>query len=457
MTRSTLNVVILAAGKGTRMHSNLPKVLHQVADIPLLAHVVNTARSLEPDRILVVHGHGAEAVRQAISGSDLLWVHQAEQLGTGHAVQQAVPELVEDGTTLILFGDVPLIRAETCRQLLKKAEKRLALLTFIKQPPKGYGRIIRGHDGHVLAIVEEKDADEEQRAICEVNSGIMAMPTGRIGGWLSALRNENAQREYYLTDIVALAVQDGTHVESVTTEDEWEVAGVNSKVDLAMVERQFQRMQADRLLAQGVTLRDPQRIDVRGELQIGRDVEIDVGCVFEGRVEIGSHVRIGPYCVIRNAEIGDGAAIAAYTHIEDASIGPDSRIGPYARLRPGTELMRDTHIGNFVEIKNSRIEQGSKVNHLSYIGDSDVGREVNVGAGTITCNYDGANKHRTIIGDHAFIGSDSQLVAPVTVAAGATIGAGSTITKDAPAEALTLSRAKQITIQGWKRPQKIKK
>lgn len=439
------------------MHSNLPKVLHNVADKPLLAHVVNCARELRPERILVVHGHGAEAVRQTITGEDIHWANQAEQLGTGHAVQQAVSHLFAGGTTLILFGDVPLIRADTCRQLLKKAEKSLALLTFIKQEPKGYGRIIRGRDGNVKAIVEEKDADDEQRSVREVNSGIMAMPTDMLAGWLAALRNDNAQGEYYLTDIVALAVQQGIKVVSVTTGDDWEVAGVNSKIDLAMVERQFQTMQADKLLALGVTLRDPLRIDVRGEIQVGRDVEIDVGCVFEGRVEIGAHVRIGPYCVLRNATVAEGVTIAAYSHIEDASIGAHSRIGPYARLRPGTELMSDTHIGNFVEIKNSRIEQGSKVNHLSYIGDSDVGKDVNVGAGTITCNYDGANKHRTVIGDRAFIGSDSQLVAPVTVAAGATIGAGSTITKDAPAETLTLSRAKQITIQGWKRPQKIKK
>ncbi|MBU3736074.1 MAG: UDP-N-acetylglucosamine diphosphorylase/glucosamine-1-phosphate N-acetyltransferase [Methylobacterium sp.] len=456
MSSSTLNVVILAAGKGTRMHSHLPKVLHPVADKPLLAHVVDCARTLAPGRILVVHGHGAETVRATITGTDIHWVHQAEQLGTGHALQQAVPHLLTGGTALVLFGDVPLIRAETCRQLLHKAQKGLTLLTFITPQPKGYGRIIRGADGRVQRIVEEKDADEEQRAVREVNSGIMAMPVHLIADWLSALRNDNAQGEYYLTDIVALAVRHRVPVESVTTDAAWEVAGVNSKSDLAMVERQYQRLQAETLLSQGVTLRDPQRLDVRGALRVGRDVEIDVGCIFEGQVEIGAQVRIGPYCVLRNATIGDGVTVAAFSHIEDASIGADSRIGPYARLRPGSELMRDTHIGNFVEIKNSRIGQGSKVNHLSYIGDSDIGKDVNVGAGTITCNYDGANKHRTVIGDRAFIGSDSQLVAPVTVAAGATIGAGSTITRDAPADMLTLSRTRQVSIQGWKRPRKLK-
>lgn len=456
MSNLPLNVVILAAGKGTRMHSNLPKVLHEVAGLPMLAHVVECAKQLTADRIVVVHGHGAEAVRAAIKDPSLHWALQAEQHGTGHAVQQAMPEIMPGGSTLVLFGDVPLIRPETCRALLKKAEKGLAVLTVIKHQPKGYGRIVRGFDGHVRAIVEEKDADQEQRAIQEVNSGIMAMPSDLLAAWLSELRNDNAQGEYYLTDIVALAVAQGVRVVTEAAEDEWEVAGVNSKNDLSDVERQHQGHAARRLMQQGVTLRDPARFDLRGNMKVGRDVEIDVGCIFEGHVEIGSHVSIGPYCVIRNAKIADGTRIAAYSHIEEAVVGAECRIGPYARLRPGTQLSAEAHIGNFVEIKNSKIDHGSKVNHLSYIGDSDVGKQVNVGAGTITCNYDGANKHRTVIGDRAFIGSDSQLVAPVTVEAGATIGAGSTITRDAPAEALTLSRAKQITIAGWKRPLKKK-
>ena len=456
MSHHTLNVVILAAGKGTRMHSDTPKVLHEVAGRPILSHVIACAEALDPNQIVVVYGFGGEKVRDSIARPDIAWVKQAEQLGTGHAVQQAVPLLDPDSTTLVLLGDVPLLKAPTCKSLLRHAEKHLALLTVTKQDPTGYGRIVRGYDGKVQAIVEQKDATEEQRTIREVNSGIMAMPTRHLTDWLGRLRNENAQGEYYLTDIIAMAVADGIGVVSEQTQDEWEVAGVNSKHDLAEVERQFQQAVARQLLQAGVTLRDPNRLDVRGELIAGRDVEIDVGCVFEGKVSIGHRVSIGAYCVIRDAVIGDGVKIAPYSHIDGAQIGDRSRIGPFARLRPGTELVEEAHIGNFVEIKNSRIDVGSKVNHLSYVGDSTVGRQVNIGAGTITCNYDGVNKHRTVIGDRAFIGSDTQLVAPVTVAAGATIGAGSTITKDTPPDTLTLSRSKQISIEGWKRPEKKK-
>lgn len=455
--RSNLNIVILAAGKGTRMHSDLPKVLHQVAGRPLLSHVISCAEKLEPQNIVVVYGFGGQQVPATIARSDIHWAEQAEQLGTGHAVQQAMPLLKDDGVSLVLLGDVPLLRAETCRSLLRNAEQHLALLTVEKAEPKGYGRIVRSFDGRVQAIVEEKDADAEQRRIQEVNSGIMAMPTALLKRWLGKLRNENNQGEYYLTDVIAMAVEDGVGVVTERALDEWEVIGVNSKADLAGVERIYQKNEARRLMQTGVTLRDPERIDVRGLIDTGRDVEIDIGCVFEGKVEIGDKVNIGAYCVIKDAVIADGCEIAPYTHIDSAVIGKNSRIGPYARLRPGTELVEEAHIGNFVEIKNSRVDQGSKINHLSYVGDSLVGKHVNIGAGTITCNYDGANKHRTVIGDRAFIGSDTQLVAPVTVEAGATIGAGSTITRDAPENALTLSRTKQITIQGWKRPEKTKK
>ncbi|HQR50983.1 MAG TPA: bifunctional UDP-N-acetylglucosamine diphosphorylase/glucosamine-1-phosphate N-acetyltransferase GlmU [Methylophilaceae bacterium] len=454
MQTSKLNVVILAAGKGTRMVSSLPKVLHQVAGSSLLSHVIACAEQLLADNIMVVYGYGGETVRQAIPQDNITWVSQAEQLGTGHAVQQAMPHLSADGVCLILLGDVPLITADTCRSLLRKAEQGLALLTVEKPDPTGYGRILRGFDGHVQAIVEEKDATPEQRAVREVNSGIMAMPIQLLKDWLGRLDNRNAQGEFYLTDIVGMAVQQGVKVQSELAEDEWEVAGINSKLDLAAVERVYQRSHARRLMQAGVTLRDPERLDVRGELTTGHDVEIDVGCVFEGKVQLGDNVSIGPYCVIKDAVLATGSVIAAYSHIDSAQVGENSRIGPYARLRPGTELMADTHIGNFVEIKNSQVGQGSKINHLSYVGDSTVGKQVNIGAGTITCNYDGVNKYRTVIGDCAFIGSDTQLVAPVTVEAGATIGAGSTITRDAPADTLTLSRSKQITVAGWRRPQK---
>lgn len=450
----TLNIVILAAGKGTRMHSDRPKVLHALAGRSLVGHVIDCAERLSPQKIVVVHGYGGETVQQAFVGKPLLWAEQAQQLGTGHAVQQALPYLDDDGVSLILLGDVPLIEPVTCQALLDHATNSLALLTVMKDDPTGYGRIVRNEQGAVSAIVEHKDATETLRAIKEVNSGIMAMPNRALKKWLAALGNDNAQGEYYLTDIVAMAVKDQMAVEAVVTTDEWQVAGINSKQDLAAVERVYQQRRASALLQAGVTLADPARIDIRGALTVGRDVEIDIGCIFEGSVSLGDGVKVGAYSILREAVVGAGTQIAPYTHMEQVKIANDCRIGPYARLRPGTELANETHVGNFVELKNAQIDVGSKINHLSYVGDSTVGKQVNIGAGTITCNYDGANKFRTVIEDGAFIGSDSQLVAPVTVGAGATIGAGSTITKDAPAGELTLSRGRQTTIKGWKRPVK---
>jgi len=449
----TLNIVILAAGKGTRMYSDRPKVLHALAGRALVQHVIETAQTFNPGKICVIYGHGGDQVPQALGGYDASFVLQEPQLGTGHAVQQALPLLGDDSTTLVLYGDVPLIRAETLRQLLLHASA-LNLLTQHLDHPAGYGRIVRDANGEVTAIVEEKDATQDQRAIKEVNTGILAAPTKMLRQWLEALRNDNAQGEYYLTDIVAMAVRDGVQVRTAHPAHDWEVLGVNSKLQLADLERQWQRVQAHHLLAQGVTLADPARIDVRGKLTCGRDVEIDVGCIFEGEVHLGNQVRVGAYSILRDADIGNGVHIAPYTVIDDATVGSRCLIGPYARLRPGTKLHDDVHIGNFVEVKNSEIAAHSKANHLSYIGDSTVGSRVNIGAGTITCNYDGANKHRTVIGDDAFIGSDTQLVAPVTVGKGATIGAGSTITRDTPDGELTLSRSKQVSISGWQRPQK---
>jgi len=454
---ASLNIVILAAGKGTRMHSDTPKVLHHVGGQPILAHVIQCAQALQPQNIIVVYGFGGEQVKQAFAQENIVWVNQAEQKGTGHAVQQALPYL-DDGQTLILLGDVPLVDVHACAQLLKQSQQSLALLSFIKADPTGYGRIVRDANHQVNAIVEHKDATDAQRKIQEVNTGIMAMPTARLKGWLSTLDNNNAQGEYYLTDIIGFAVRDQVAVQAVITDDEWSVTGINAKTDLVQIERVYQSRLATKLLQQGVTLKDASRIDIRGSLTCGRDVEIDVNCVFEGNVTIGDRVRIGANCVIKNAIIHTGAQIAPFTHIDDSIVGEQSRIGPFARLRPGTTLAADTHVGNFVELKNAQVDIGSKINHLSYVGDSTVGKNVNIGAGTITCNYDGANKFRTVIEDDAFIGSDTQLIAPVTIGRGATIAAGSTITKNAPADALTLCRAKeQKSIVGWKRPQKIKK
>ncbi|MEO6823769.1 MAG: bifunctional UDP-N-acetylglucosamine diphosphorylase/glucosamine-1-phosphate N-acetyltransferase GlmU [Nitrosospira sp.] len=453
---SKLNIVILAAGLGKRMHSALPKVLHPLAGKPLLGHVLDTAHSLSPQRICVVYGHGGEAVPQAIGDESLTWVQQTPQLGTGHALMQALPHLDSTGITLVLYGDVPLTSIETLRRLIATAEsKDFALLTVELTDPAGYGRIVRNDEtGGIVAIVEEKDASKSQRQICEINTGIMAIPNQYLHGWLHKLENKNAQKEYYLTDIVAMAVKDGVKVQAAQPEYDWETTGVNSKTQLAVLERIYQNEYAKRLLDQGVTLADMSRIDIRGQLICGRDVEIDINCIFEGHVQLDDGVKVGAHSILKNVKVAAGSAIASFSLIESAEIGKNCRIGPYARIRPGTRLASEVHIGNFVEVKNSTIAAGSKANHLSYIGDAVVGKNVNIGAGTITCNYDGANKYQTIIEDDVFVGSDTQLVAPVTVAQGSTIGAGSTITKDTPPETLTLSRAKQMSIDGWKRPVK---
>ena len=449
-----MNIVILAAGQGKRMHSNLPKVLHPLAGKALAAHVIDTARSLSPQSLCLVYGHGGDIVRSTLEAPDISWALQEPQLGTGHAVQQTLPLLRGSGTTLVLYGDVPLIQAETLKRLLQVAEDGLAILTVELDNPQGYGRIVRNAAGQVVRIVEQKDATAEERRIREINTGIMAMPTSHLDEWLGQLSSDNAQNEYYLTDVVGMAVAAGMPVHTAHPTHEWEVLGVNSKVQLAELERIAQRCTATQLMEQGVRLADPARIDVRGSLECGRDVFIDVNCVFEGRVVLDEAVEIGPNCVLKNARIGAGTRLAAFTHIEDAVVGADGMIGPFARLRPGTELAEDVHIGNFVEIKKTRIAAHSKANHLAYIGDATIGSRVNVGAGTITCNYDGVNKYQTIIEDDAFIGSDTQLVAPVTVGRGATLGAGTTLTRDAPPDTLTLSRAKQMSVPAWKRPAK---
>ena len=454
MSIKNLNIVILAAGKGTRMQSVMPKVLHRLAGKPLLAHVIEAAKQLSPSKMVVVYGYGGDAVPKAFAQEDITWVEQKEQLGTGHAVLQAVPHLDEEGITLILLGDVPLLNQQSCLSLLEKTDA-LGLLTVSKQNPAGYGRIVRNAQQQILAIVEHKDATEVERAITEVNTGIIAVNNKNLKAWLSKLSNNNAQGEYYLTDIVAMAVNDGHNVAAEITHDEASVEGVNSKSDLANLERVYQTRNASSLMQAGATLADPSRIDVRGELIVGKDVEIDVGCVFEGQVTLADGVKVGPYCVIKDSSIGVGSVIASFTHIDQASVDAHCRLGPYARLRPGAEIAEAAHVGNFVEIKNSQVGANSKVNHLSYVGDATIGKNVNIGAGTITCNYDGVNKYRTIIEDDVFIGSDTQLVAPVVIGEGATIAAGSTITKNAPAGQLTFCRAKdQKSIAGWKRPVK---
>jgi bifunctional UDP-N-acetylglucosamine pyrophosphorylase/glucosamine-1-phosphate N-acetyltransferase len=449
-----MNIVILAAGKGTRMRSDLPKVLQPVGGKPMLGHVLDVAESLGADnKVFIVVGHRAELVKEKFAGRSAVFVEQSEQKGTGHAVMQALPFLDVSVPTLVLYGDVPLICRATLEKLVSRAKEGFALLTLRMQDPTGYGRIER-RNGKVVGIVEQKDASDEQKLIKEVNTGFMVLPTDRLSAWLGGLSCSNSQGEYYLTDLVAAAVADGLSVQTLEAEDEWEVAGANDKIQLAGLERAYQRRQARALMTRGVTLADPERIDVRGTLSCGSDVFIDVGCVFEGDVVLGRNVSVGPYCVIRDTKIGDGVKVEAYSHFDQAQIGPAAKVGPFARLRPGAVLAGEVHIGNFVEFKKSEIGFASKVNHLSYIGDSSVGSRVNIGAGTITCNYDGVNKFRTVIEDDCFIGSDTQLVAPVVVKAGATVGAGSTITKDVPEKVLAISRARQTCIEGWKRPTK---
>ena len=451
-----MNIVILAAGMGKRMNSDLPKVLHPLAGKSLLGHVVDTARTLDPQRLVVVYGHGGEQVQAAFAGqTDVQWALQSPQLGTGHAAAQAVPMLVDDVPTLILYGDVPLVKASTLQRLAEAAKGgKLALLSQHVADPTGYGRVVRDAAGNVSRIVEQKDADAETLKINEVNTGILVCPTRPLKRWLTALKNDNAQGEYYLTDVIAAAVADGTGVVTAHPDAEWETLGVNSKTQLAFLERRHQRNLADRLTDSGVMLADPDRIDIRGTLECGRDVSIDVGCVFEGTVRLGKGVKIGPNCVLKDCTLADGTQVQAMSVIDSAEVGAQGRIGPFARLRPGTKLGEDSHIGNFVELKNASTGTGSKINHLSYVGDAEIGSRVNIGAGTITCNYDGVNKHKTIIEDDVFVGSDSQLVAPVTVRRGATLAAGTTLTREAPADSLTLSRVPQTTKSDWKRPQR---
>ncbi len=450
-----LTIVILAAGQGKRMRSDLPKVLQPLAGRPLLSHVIATAQELEPSSIHVVYGHGGERVRDALSATPVSWVLQAEQLGTGHAVAQAMPQVDDGDLVLVLYGDVPLIRAATLRQLVALAgPKSVALLTVELDDPAGYGRIVRNARGQVQRIVEEKDAPARVRRIREGNTGVMVAPAKLLRRWLARLRTDNAQGELYLTDIIAMAVKEKVKVAPLAAESPGEVLGINDKAQLAAVEAIYRRRRAEALLTAGVTLVDPARIDVRGTLAVGRDVQIDVNVIFEGTVRLGDRVRIGPNCVIRESEIGDDTEVFPNCVIDRATIGPACHIGPFARFRPSSKLARGVHIGNFVEVKNSVLGEGSKSNHLTYLGDAVIGAKVNVGAGTVTCNYDGVNKSQTHIDDGAFIGSGSMLVAPVRVGARATIGAGSVITRDAPPEKLTLERAKQVTIDGWQRPTK---
>lgn len=450
-----LEVVILAAGKGTRMYSATPKVLHAIAGQPMLGHVIAGARELGAKAIHVVIGYEGEKVQQAFSGEALNWAVQHEQLGTGHAVAQALPQVDDDSVVLVLYGDVPLIRAETLRELTRRCTPdAIAVLTVMSSDPTGLGRILRNPEGKAVAIVEEKDATLEQRQIRETNSGILVAPASRLRQWLSVLTPQNAQGEYYLTDIIAMAATEGCAVNSLIVEDELEVLGVNNKLQLAQLERHYQARCTQELLLTGVTLRDPARVDIRGHLECGRDVEIDVNVIFEGHVELEDNVSIGPNVIIRNSRIGSGTQVLANSLIEDADVHSRCAIGPYARLRPGTQLADGAKVGNFVEIKKSVIGKGSKVNHLSYIGDASVGEHVNIGAGTITCNYDGVNKFQTVIADGAFIGSNTALVAPVAIGKNATVGAGSTINQDVGDEDLSVARGRQRNIKGWKRPTK---
>lgn len=451
----TLDVVILAAGQGTRMRSRKPKVLHTLAGKPMVRHVIDTASGLGADRLHLVIGHGGDAMRQTLGDSGVHFAVQQEQLGTGHAVAQTLDQLGHD-KVLVLYGDVPLIRRETLSALLEQVdEDHMGLLSVTLEDPKGYGRILRNPDGQVTAIVEHKDASEAERAVKECNTGIMAMTAAQLKRWLPKLSDDNKQGEYYLTDVIAMAAAEGVGIVTAQPAEPVEVEGVNNRLQLARLERAYQQRVAERLMTDGVALADPARIDVRGTLTCGRDVEIDVGCVFEGDVELGEGVRIGPYCVIRDSHLGAETVVESHSVIEQAVAAGHNQIGPFARLRPGTQLAIKAKVGNFVETKNARVGEGSKINHLSYVGDARLGQGVNVGAGTITCNYDGVNKHRTEIGDGAFIGSNTALVAPVSVGAGAIIGAGSTISKDVSDNALAVSRARQISKADWPRPTKV--
>lgn len=451
-----LGVVILAAGMGKRMYSGIPKVLHPLAGRPLLGYVLDAAQRLRAAQTVVVYGHGGERVISALGDRDCIWVEQAERRGTGHAVRQAMPALQGLDRILVLYGDVPLVDAQTLTRLIEETGQcALGILTAVVSDPSGYGRILRDPDtGQILRSVEHKDAHPQELEITEINTGFLVADPSRLCGWLERLTNDNAQGEYYLTDVIGFAVADGIAVASVQAPTLEEVSGVNDRAQLAALERYYQRRLADELMRRGVTLADPARIDIRGTLDTGRDVTLDVNLVIEGRVSLGSGVRIGPNCLIRDAVIGEEAEILANCVIEGSEIGARARVGPFARLRPEVYLGPQTHVGNFVEIKKSRVGPGSKVNHLSYVGDTEIGDGVNIGAGTITCNYDGANKHKTVIGDGAFIGSNTALVAPVAVGTGATIGAGSVITKDAPPDQLTVARGRQVSITDWQRPRK---
>lgn len=451
----SLAIIILAAGQGTRMKSSLPKILHSLAGRSLLEHVYIAAKRLDVRDIHVVYGFGGDQILEQLSHLEVSWAEQAEQLGTGHAVAQAIDGVVDEDDILILYGDVPLITYETLARLVNAAKDTgFSLLTANLDDPHGYGRIIRDDAGAITSIVEEKDANEEQRAICEINTGMMTVQGSQLKRWLANLSNENAQGEYYLTDVIQLATNEGVVVNSIQADSAVEVQGINDRQQLSEIERHYQLAQAHHLMKQGVTLMDPQRFDLRGDLETGKDVIIDVNTIIEGSVSIGDNVSIGPNCHIKDADIGDNVIILSNCVIDNAVIGKRSKIGPFSRLRPETRLAEDVHIGNFVEVKKSEIDQGSKVNHLSYIGDSKIGKKTNIGAGTITCNYDGAFKHLTVIGDDVFVGSDTQLVAPVTIANGVTIGAGTTVTQDVAENLLTLSRTEQKTIEGWKRPKK---
>ena len=449
----SLSIVILAAGKGTRMRSDLPKVLQPLAHKPLLGYVIDASMSFNPNQLIVVYGYGGDQVQKTFSSQHIQWVEQKEQLGTGHAVMQTISLMKEEGSTLILYGDVPLIDQTTIQRLIQKGQKNLAVLTYTKEDPKGYGRIIR-KEGRIQKIVEEKDCDTAQKNIKEINTGIMCAPNHLLKNWIQRLTNQNAQKEYYLTDIVGLSIEDNIEVFSESADNEVSITGINSKFELATMERNYQLMTAKKLMDEGVTIMDPSRIDIRGEVIAGQDVTIDVGCIFEGKVVLGHHVKVAAYSHIKDSVIGDHTLIEPYSHIVESEVGKHCRVGPFARLRPGTKLQHHVHIGNFVEIKNSKVNDETNINHLSYIGDSFVGKSVNIGAGTITCNYDGANKHPTTIEDDVFIGSNSALVAPVKIGKGATIAAGSTITKDAPPGELTVSRSKQTSIAGWTKPKK---